>query len=107
MFVPGDVIVSKRKIRAWESWYERGTSGRVVEPGLIGVLIGMIPVSARRYRLIVLLNARIEFFNHFVDNIETNWQLVNVKEDGLTEVGLKDDLSVGRQNPPDTAEVAD
>ena len=68
---PGDLIVARRRLRAWASDQERG-DGITVEEGALGLVLQRWREGSQ-LRLRVLINDAIVVFSHHARNVTLNW----------------------------------
>lgn len=71
----GDLLVSRRALKAWENDKERGTDGLLIDAGEIGIILqSWTEINQIRVRL--LIKNKIALFSHKNYCIWLNWSRV-------------------------------
>lgn len=69
---PGDLIIARRSLKAWESDLERGADGQFVHDGDAGIVVQVWKVG-RQVRIRVLIKDTLLLFSHADHVVWINW----------------------------------
>ena len=73
-FVSGELIVACSSMRAWESPYERGKDGQIINEGQMVLYLSTIKTDGNKQRFIVLFEGRLSYFSCDIRHCNRNWK---------------------------------